>query len=137
MSIRIARCACSQLRITCEGEPERVSICACTACQRRTGSVYGVGAYFDQRAIKLMEGESKVFNRTSDAGRWLRMHFCPSCGTTVYWEAEFMPGKMGVAVGAFVDASLQPRVAVWAQHKSEWVPLPEGIPTHDQAVPSR
>ncbi|MFN2470768.1 MAG: aldehyde-activating protein, partial [Gaiellaceae bacterium] len=39
MSNRHAACSCGQLRLTVEGEPVRVSICHCLACQRRTGSV--------------------------------------------------------------------------------------------------
>jgi hypothetical protein len=31
-------------------------------------------------------------------------HFCPSCGSTVYWEPARKPDMIGVAVGAFADA---------------------------------
>jgi hypothetical protein len=45
VSTRHAACSCEQLRLTVEGEPVRVSIiCHCLACQRRTGSVFGVQA---------------------------------------------------------------------------------------------
>ena len=33
----------------------------------------------------------------------MRFYFCPACGTAVYWEAEYLPDDIGVAVGAFVD----------------------------------
>ena len=46
VSTRHAACSCGQLRLTVEGEPVRVSICHCLACQRRTGSVFGVQARF-------------------------------------------------------------------------------------------
>src|SRR5215213_823361 len=115
---RTASCVCGQLRIICEGDPERITICACTACQRRTGSAYGVGAYFDQTRIKAVAGESKSYSRTSEAGRWLNLSFCPACGTTVFWELELLPGKVGVAVGAFADPAFpKSHSVVWAQHK--------------------
>ena len=106
MVSRIASCSCGQLKVTCEGDPVRVSICCCGACQKRTGSVYGVAAYFPQAQITSIAGQEKTFLRTSDAGRWLRARFCPECGSTVYWEAEFRPGIIGVAIGALADAKI-------------------------------
>ncbi len=39
---REAACHCGQLRLEVTGEPQTVSICNCLACQRRTGSAFGV-----------------------------------------------------------------------------------------------
>ena len=128
MQTRTAACACGQLRATCEGEPEGVWICNCTHCQRRTGSVYGVGAYFERARVRT-EGAAKRFRRSSDAGRRADMAFCPECGSTVFWELEMLPGKVGVAAGAFADPDFPaPHGAVWTEHKYRWVPLPEGVP---------
>ena len=38
MTMRVASCSCGQLRLTCEGEPVRISICHCLECQKRTGN---------------------------------------------------------------------------------------------------
>jgi hypothetical protein len=37
MSTRFASCRCGQLTAQVVGDPVRVSICHCLACQRRTG----------------------------------------------------------------------------------------------------
>jgi len=132
MVLRIASCSCGQLKVTCEGDPVRVSICCCGACQKRTGSVYGVGAYFPQAQVTSIAGREKTFMRTSDAGRWLRSRFCPECGSTVYWEAEFRPGIIGVAIGALADAEdLQPVAVIWTKRKHAWAPIPTDIPAHE------
>ena len=129
MQDRSARCQCGALRLRLEGEPSRVSICCCTECQGRTGSVYGVGAYFPADQVKSVEGPEKTYTRSSDAGRWIRQHFCAECGTTVYWELEFRPGTIGVAYGAIQGKeSLSPIAAVWTDHKAPWVELPPQIP---------
>ena len=44
MTTRDASCSCGQLHLTCEGEPVRISVCHCLACQQRTGSAFGVQA---------------------------------------------------------------------------------------------
>ena len=138
MTTRVAACACGQVRLECEGEPALVAICGCTACQKRTGSAYGVSAFFPSAQVKSIEGTVKEFRRTSDAGRAMRSRFCPECGSTVYWEGEFRPGHIGVAVGAFADAAFpKPTVAVWAQKMCEWVALPVDIRVFPEWPPSR
>ena len=125
---RTARCACGQLSATVEGEPELVAVCSCRHCQRRTGSVLGVSAYFPGAAVTRISGESRQFVRSSDAGRELRFHFCPDCGTSVYWEADFLPGRIGVGVGLFGDDAFPPpQVAVWKRHLPDWIALPAGM----------
>ena len=132
MVSRIASCFCGQLKVQCEGDPVRVSVCCCGARQNRTGSVYGVGAYFPQNQVTSIAGQDKTFTRTSDAGRWVRQHFCPECGSTVHWEAEFRPGIIGVAIGALADAEdLQPVAIVWTKQKRPWVPVPIDISAHE------
>ena len=44
MATRVAACHCGQLHLAVEGEPFAVSICHCLACQRRTGSAFGMQA---------------------------------------------------------------------------------------------
>ena len=46
MPSRDAACSCGQLRLTVEGDPVRISMCHCLACQRRTGSVFATLASF-------------------------------------------------------------------------------------------
>ncbi|WP_312001458.1 GFA family protein [Bradyrhizobium altum] len=85
MMTRLATCACGQLRVTCHREPGRVSLCHCLECQKRTGSTYGVAAFF-QRADVEPHGETREYSRVGDSGSAVLFHFCPDCGTTVYWE---------------------------------------------------
>jgi hypothetical protein len=44
---RTAHCSCGALRVEVAGEPDAVVACHCGQCQRRTGSVFGVGAFGD------------------------------------------------------------------------------------------
>lgn len=60
---RIATCSCEQLKIFCRGDPIRAAICHCHACQKRTGSVYGVQARFHGEQVR-MEGERSEYTRT-------------------------------------------------------------------------
>ncbi|HSU76837.1 MAG TPA: GFA family protein, partial [Burkholderiales bacterium] len=66
-------CLCGALRYRVEGEPARASVCNCTACQRRTGSLAGFGAYFKAEQVRILCGELKSYEHRSDESRrWLR-----------------------------------------------------------------
>jgi len=81
---RIAHCCCGSLRAEATGEPAFVGACHCTECQRRTGSPFGVGTLFPKEQVRT-EGPSKVYKRGSDSGRKVEIHFCPDCGSSVFW----------------------------------------------------
>lgn len=67
MAERTASCSCGQLTARVSGDPVRVSVCHCLACQRRTGSVFGVQARFRSGDVRIT-GESRAFVREADDG---------------------------------------------------------------------
>jgi hypothetical protein len=118
---RTASCACGNLRVTCAGEPTKVSLCHCLACQRRTGSTYGIAAFFSRDDVGI-DGPSKCYTRESDSGFPVTFHFCPDCGSTVFWEPQRKPGAIAIAVGSFADPAFPaPAQAVYAEHRHLWV----------------
>jgi hypothetical protein len=117
----IAHCCCGSLRAETLAEPAVVLACHCTECQRRTGAPFGVSAYFAKEHVRTA-GPSKIYVRDGQQGRKLRFHFCPDCGTTVYWNADARPDDIGVALGAFAALSFpKPTLSVWEQTRHPWV----------------
>ena len=84
---RRAACSCGQLHLTIEGEPSRISMCHCLECQRRTGAVISNQARFPREQVTIV-GKATAWMRTAESGNALTFHFCPTCGSTVYWENE-------------------------------------------------
>ena len=120
---RLAQCSCGGLRLTVDGEPQAVVACHCIDCQRRTGSVFGVGAYYPSDQIRIA-GESRSFVRPTEAGHEFTTHFCPNCGSSVYWSSGKNPGLIGVAVGAFADPAFPAPVrSVWERSMHRWAPV--------------
>ena len=125
MIARIASCACGQLQVTCQGEPQKVSLCHCLDCQRRTGSTFGIAAFF-QRAQISIQGRSNTYERSSDSGFAVAFHFCPQCGSTVFWEPRRKPDAIAVAVGAFGDPGFPaPTQSAWTERRHPWVVTPD------------
>jgi hypothetical protein len=90
MTMRTGHCSCGALRVEVSAEPDAVGACHCGECQRRTGSVFGVVALFKREHVRA-DGPSKIYVRDGQEGRKVKMHFCPTCGTTVFWEADMRP----------------------------------------------
>ena len=131
LTTRHATCSCEQLRVLMEGEPVRVSICHCLACQRRTGSVFAVQARFDAEQVRT-EGRYSEYVRVSDDGEVRIFYFCPNCGATVFYKIPTAPEMIAVPVGAFADPAFPaPRRSVWESRRHPWVELPEDIETRE------
>lgn len=124
MRSRSATCACGKLSLDVSGDPRLVAICGCHQCQQRTGSAYGVHAFFPQNAVAV-SGKHKKFSRTSHRGRMEEFHFCPSCGSTMFWKTEDRPDVWAIALGAFAGSRMPaPTIAQWTSKQPGWVPLP-------------
>lgn len=67
MTIRTATCRCGQLRAVCQGEPVRISVCHCLACQQRTGSAFGAQARWPDQKVTLT-GKFQSWTRIADSG---------------------------------------------------------------------
>jgi hypothetical protein len=117
---RVAACSCGSLRVTCSGDAVRISMCHCLACQRRTGAPFSAQSRFLRSQVSVA-GRSTVYTRTADSGNAVSCHFCPVCGSTVYWELSGYPDLIAVALGMFADPSYPaPRVSVWEATRHPW-----------------
>ena len=110
-------------RRICSGAPLSVSLCHCLECQKRTGSTFGIAAFFDRDRVSV-EGESAIFERASDSGYQVVHHFCPRCGSTVFWYPMRKPDVVAIAVGAFADPQFPaPSKAVYHEHRHPWMTI--------------
>jgi len=89
-----------------QGEGRRWT-CSCRRLQlhavpkQRTGSVFGVSAYFPANKVQTVSSSFRTFVRSGDLGTKYSLHFCPTCGSTVYWEGTLLPGLRGVGWAVF------------------------------------
>ncbi len=127
MTHRTASCSCGQLTAQVEGDPVRVSVCHCLACQRRTGSVFGAQARFPRENVRIT-GEGREYVRIGDSGGRCAFTFCPTCGATVYYVIAGREEHIAIPVGAFADPAFPaPAFSVYEERMHGWVVMPEGI----------
>jgi hypothetical protein len=134
MPAREAACSCGQLSLTAEGDPFAVSICHCLACQRRTGSAFGMQAGFKSEQVSVA-GRYSDYSRISDESDRKEhvFHFCPDCGSTVFYTEPTEPDLAVVMIGAFADPSFPPPTeSSYDNRRHHWVELPDSIQRHDE-----
>ncbi len=122
-----ATCACGQASITVNAAPLMHGICHCTNCKRRTGSAFGISAYFARSAVVAQVGETSVYalrNTAHDQDQ--ERHFCNRCGTTLFWYVSTLPDRVGIAGGCFADEGIgDPTYSTTDRKRAHWLRLPE------------
>jgi hypothetical protein len=105
-----------------------VYACSCLACQRQSGSAFSYAALFPQAAVTVT-GERRTWRHNGDSGRWIETAFCPTCGTTLCFTCEGLPGVAGINVGALADADFaRPARVFWASRRHRWLAFPADVP---------
>jgi hypothetical protein len=102
-------------------------MCHCLECQRRTGSAFGAQSRWPRERVTTT-GRATEYTRTGDEGGRATFRFCPTCGSTVWWTADALPGFVTVALGAFADPAFPPpAVSVYGIRRHAWVTLPASV----------
>jgi hypothetical protein len=111
--------------------------CHCTTCKLRTGGPYGIGVYFDDSDVELLQGKMRTFEyRSDESGRWVRNEFCERCATVVTWTLELRPGLRAVAGGTFDDPDwYDVQYHIWTRSARKDMCYPENMPRFEQALP--
>ena len=131
MLTRRAACGCGQLRIETRGDPVRLSVCHCFACQTRTGSAFGFQARFPLASVSF-EGTATKYTRIADSGNEVTFNFCPHCGTTLFWTLSGYPDVIAIAAGAFTDPGFpSPKVSVYEVSRHAWVVIDAAVEHFD------
>ena len=126
-----ASCQCGQLTAEIDDSASPMTVlCHCRDCQRRSGSPFGVIAYFPDEAVRL-DGDAREFTRPTDEGNSFTCGFCPGCGSTVYARASKYPAITGITLGTLADPAFpMPHRSVFEESRHHWVILPDAMPRH-------
>ncbi len=125
---RLAICSCGNLRAVATGDPIRVSVCHCLACQQRTGSTYGFQARFLRQDVEVTGEATEYVRHADEDGDERRFYFCPTCGATLFYVNASEPDRVAIPVGAFADPSFpEPRFSVWESRRHTWVSVPADV----------
>ena len=132
-------CVCGDIRYRTAGDAAAATICHCKFCQRRTGSAFSEPVFFKMEQVEFSgESRSVYEHRSDESQRWLRMEFCPRCGTTVSWTAERRPGMYGINGGTFDDPDWvqATRRHIWTRSAQRQTIIPAEAERFEKGAPA-
>ena len=130
MTARTASCRCGQLRAAASGEPVRASVCHCLNCQKRSGSAFAVQVRWPAEQVEVT-GRSGTFAKAGDSGGVATFHFCPDCGSDVYYLAGD-ENLIAIPLGAFDDPYFAKiNYSVYESRKQPWLGAIEAADHYD------
>jgi hypothetical protein len=127
-------CVCGAVRYRVKAKPQAGLVCHCNWCQRRSGSAFAFVAYFNEGDVEFLRGRMTAYEHRSDeTGRWLKIEFCPVCGTPVSHTTELRPGLRGISAGTLDERDWFPIDRhIWSRSARPWVAIPEGVDVYEK-----
>lgn len=115
-------CQCGAVRYEITAPAEGLKTCHCGACQKQSGSAFGMSLAVAPDTFRLLSGRLKAFDAIADSGAVKTCSFCPACGVRIHHTG---PGWMVGKAGTLDDTTdLEPSRHIWASRKQTWFDLP-------------
>ena len=128
-------CLCKQVRYRITAAPIVTRICWCRLCQYLASGSGTVNVCFPSNAITI-EGEMKDYRSVADSGNVMHRRFCPSCGTSLFSEAEIRPHLIFVRAGTLDDPEIaKPATTIWTARAPTWACFDERLPKLERQPP--
>ena len=112
-------CHCGAIRYEVEGEPIHSALCHCTDCHRHAGAPMVSWTLFGNDHFRVTKGEAKVYESSGHG----RRHFCPACGTGLFYTNDAVfPGQTDVQSATLDDpAALPPGAQIQTAERIAWM----------------
>lgn len=121
-------CACGAIRYEAAAEPLFAGHCHCRDCQRITGAQMATVAAVPGDAFTV-QGTPKVYATTGQSGGKVHRSFCGNCGSTLFSQADSLPGMYLIEAGSLDDASgLKPEMHIFTATAQPWASIPADAP---------
>lgn len=92
-------CHCGSVRYSIDGEMHFAAVCHCHSCRKSAGAPIVSWAMFDAGAVEVNREDAAVYASSEGVKRT----FCPTCGTSLFFEAEYIAGLIDVTTESLDD----------------------------------
>ncbi len=126
-------CHCGAVRFQAKGDPITHALCHCTDCRRHAGAPMVGWTMYPLDAVKVTKGQPKIY-RSSVQGR---RHFCPDCGTGLFYVNDVaLPGIIDIQSATYDNPDAVPaQVHIQLAERITWMERVHELPTFDRFPP--
>jgi len=112
------QCHCGAVRYEMPAETIHKALCHCSDCRRHAGAPAVAWGLVSKDQLKV-EGETKEY-ASSEHGR---RHFCPSCGTALFYTNDLIfPGQIDVQIATLDDPdAIRPNAQIQVAERIGWM----------------
>jgi hypothetical protein len=126
-------CHCGSIRYQAEGEALTHALCHCTDCRRHAGAPMVGWTMYPKNAVKVTKGTPKIYSSSANG----RRHFCPDCGTGLFYEnSEMLPGIIDIQSATYDNPGAVPAQAhIQVADRIGWMERAHELPAFDRYPP--
>ena len=125
-------CLCGQVRYNFLSHRLDAVSCYCRDCQRVTGSPMTTVVQADANSL-VTDGQTKTYSVQSASNRTVTRHFCPTCGSQLFTEAEMVPDAIFIKCSTLDEPSnASTKANFWLSSAASWAPVNKNLPCFDQ-----
>ena len=123
------QCHCGAVRYEMPAETIHRAICHCSDCRRHSGAPMVAWGLVARDQLKV-EGETQDY-ASSEHGR---RHFCPRCGTGLFYTSETVfPGQVDVQIATLDDPdAIVPEAQIQLADRIGWMERLDEMATFDR-----
>ena len=123
------QCHCGAVRYEMSAEAIHQALCHCSDCRRHSGAPMVAWGLVPQDQITI-DGETKEY-ASSEHGR---RHFCPACGTSLFYTSEqVFPGQIDVQIATLDDPdAIPPKLQIQVADRIGWMERAHELPQFER-----
>lgn len=128
-------CHCGAIRYQTEGDVLVHALCHCEDCRRHSGAPMVGWTMYPEAAVKVTKGRPKVYVSSQHG----RRHFCPDCGTGLFYtNTEVLPGIIDIQSATYDDPNVVPAQAhVQVAERLAWMERANELPMFQRYPPPK
>ena len=121
-------CMCGEIRYELDCESPWSVYCHCASCRKHSGAPVVVLVTGPPEQVRWTSGDRKLYASSPDRVR----SFCPNCGTTLTWEAEWNGSWLGLHVSTFDrPEDFPPTEHIFHGEAIPWFHVNDDLPRRD------
>ena len=128
-------CHCGAIRYQVEGNAKTHALCHCVDCRRHSGAPMVGWTMYGKSEVKVTKGTPKIYKSSPDG----RRHFCPDCGTGLFYINDVMlPGIIDIQSATYDDPNAVPAQAhIQVADRIGWMEHAHELPTFERFPPQK